>query len=335
MANKDIPLPEDMRLRWGHLAHLRCIGIGQWASECPNCGSSGHDSGSGLPDRFHIHAADSQYNARGKCRRCGHFEWVDQGEPQSFDPLRIQQQEELRRIAAAEEQRRLRERLDELRDREYWRGYHDAMRENHRALWRQAGIPDEFQDYWQLGFKARYSEEIPSPALTIPYFDPGWEATNLQFRLTNPPRPNDKYRFSSGLKPGLWLTNPDESPSGPCLVLEGMKKAGVVYLRLAARTDSRLCVVAVPSKTPSDEMLNRLTGCDPIYLALDPDAYIGRRGKDGRQTKSEAARVADKLGKERVRMVNLPAKADDLFLDYQFTPDMFMNYVRQATRPLA
>ena len=317
----ELPLPAEMS-RWSSLPDLCYRGKNQWTSSCPQCGGGRGGSRTTMSDRFVMRGTDDR-GARGWCRQCGYFAWADEGA--KIDPAKIAEAQVLRQEYAVREMVRLREHIAKLQKEEYWRGYHDAMREGQRALWRQAGIPDDFQDRWQLGYVPRYSDEIPSPALTIPYFSPGWAAVNVQYRLTNPPKPNDKYRFSYGLKPGLWLSDPDEEPTGRCLVVEGMKKAAVVYIQLVVNAGYDIKVVAVPSKTPSESTLKELDKCDTIYLALDPDAYQKTSGKE-----SAAQRVAAALGPKRVRLVRLPGKPDDLFTECKFSPLAFTRYLSQA-----
>lgn len=336
------PLPADMQAKWGHLRWLQYKGTGsngveEWSSECPVCHDSGHDPGAGDPDRFFITAADGQYNARGKCRRCGHFEWVDQDQPQAIDPVRIKQQEELRREYAEQEAARLRAMINELRNSEYWKGFHDGMKESHRALWRQAGIPDDLQDFWELGFvenkRIKYQDkDYTSPALSIPYFEPGKEPVNIQYRLTNPPHPKDKYRFSYGLEPGLWLADPTEKPSGAVLLCEGMKKAAVTFINTVASGNGRFCVVASPNTMPGEKMLSLIADCEPVYVAFDPDAYKPTKRPGGTLQEPAVKRLYKMLGPERVREVELPAKADDLFVEYGFTASMFNSYLKHAVR---
>lgn len=328
------PLPPDMRERWGHLRHLQYKGSGEWSSECPVCHDSGHDPSSGKPDRFHMHEADGSGNARGACRRCGHFEWVDEDKTQPPDPARIKQAEELRREYAERERLRLRAKIQRLQEEAKWKTYHGLMKEQHRAIWRQAGIPDIFQDEWELGFVPEKTvncngrKHITS-ALSIPYFKAGRKAYNIQYRLMDPPRPNDKYRFSYGLKPGLWLPQPEVVPKGPCLLMEGMKKAGVAYVQLAPTLGTGYDIVSVPNKMPNSDMLRILKDCDPIYIILDPDAYL----PDRQNGTSAAGRLGKLLG-DRALYVQLPAKADDLFTLYGFDASDFTKYLRYATRTI-
>jgi len=327
------PLPIDLE-RFSTLPDLRFRGTGEWSSACPVCGGGGkrHDKS----DRFRLFSTSGGHNARVWCRRCGHFEWADQHTNARPNPAKIQAAQELRAALAEQEAARLRAKIDELRTSAYWKGYHDAMREPHRALWRQAGIPDEFQNFWELGFveekRIKYDgNEYTSPAMSIPYFIPGREPINIQYRLTNPPIPSDKYRFSYGLKPDLWLAEPDDKPANICLLMEGMKKAAVTFIEVVARADKRMSVVAVPSKRPGRDMLKSLDNCDVVYLLLDPDAYVSTKNKNGRYTKPAINRLIKMVGK-RARVVKLPVKADDFFTMYGGTAVDFMSYINQANR---
>lgn len=323
------PLPIELE-RFSLLQDLAYRGNGEWSSACPTCGGGGKRFDKS--DRLRLFAASAGYNARVWCRRCGHFEWADQNTNARPDPVKIQEAKELRVKLAEQEAARLRAKIDELKTGAYWKGYHDAMQEPHRALWRQAGIPNEFQDYWELGFvnekRIKYDgKDYTSPAMSIPYFKQGREPINIQYRLTNPPIPSDKYRFSYGLKPDLWLAEPDSEPRNACLLMEGMKKAAVTFIEVVVKARQQYSVVAAPSKTPGQHMIENLSECDVVYVVLDPDAYVP--AKMGKAT--EAQRLGEMLG-DRARFVRLPDKADDLFIDYDFDVYTFMQYMRTATK---
>jgi hypothetical protein len=318
----NLPLPQELS-RFATLPNLKYRGSGEWSSACVVCGGE---------DRFRLFAADAKGNARAWCRQCSHFEWADANDNQRPDPVKIEQARNLREAMLKAENDRLRGYIQELRKNEYWRGYHDAMKEGHRALWRQAGIPDSMQDFWQLGFTEYQGRDFTSPSMTIPYFSPGWEATTIQYRLTNPPAPNDKYRFQAGLKAGAWLADPDEKPNGAALLMEGMKKAAVTFINTVASGNGRFSVVAVPSKTPGADMLTILADCDPVYICLDPDAYTPTKARDGKILPAAVDRLVELVGRERARLVQLPAKADDLFVEYGFDAQMFNGYIQHSAK---
>lgn len=316
------PLPSELS-HFSTLPNLKYRGSGEWSSACPVCGGD---------DRFRLFAADAKGNSRVWCRQCNHFEWADANDNQRPDPVKIQQARDLREALLKAENDRLRQQIQELREKAYWRGYHDGMREGQRALWRMAGIPDEWQNFWQLGYVDQYSQAIPSPAMTIPYFAPDWQAQTIQYRLTNPPAPSDKYRFQAGLKAGAWLADPTEKPSGAALLMEGMKKAAVTFINTVASGNGRFSVVAVPSKTPGADMLDIIADCDPVYICLDPDAYQPTKARDGKLLPAAIERLVELVGRERARLVKLPDKADDLFVEYGYTARTFNSFVNQATK---
>ena len=117
------------------------------------------------------------------------------------------------------------------------------------------------------------------------------------------------------------MTNPYDKPSGPTLLVEGAKKAIVAFDHI-----DDLNIVAIPSKSPPKRLLGQLKDCDPIYIALDPDAYVADRGKPA------VNRVVTKLGAERCRIVKLPCKPDDLFTMYGGAAEDFEHFIKQAVR---
>lgn len=322
------PIPTDILDRFGHLPDAQHRTGDEFSSACPQCG--GGRGGNDPSDRFRFWIRPGQASSFW-CRRCGFKGFADDNKPsQAPDPERIKELNELAAQRAADEERRLQTKIAKLVDEAYWRGFHDGMTQAHRQHWRDAGIPDEFQDYWELGFaenKRFMQKDTPftSPAMSIPYFENGRKPTNIQYRLLSPPNPSDKYRFSYGLRPGLWLAEPDEKPNGRCLLLEGMKKTAVSFIELVAKDRQNLSVVGVPSKSPNLDMVRQLDDCEQVLIALDPDAYHGASGKP-----SAAQRLGAMLG-DRARYVRLPAKADDLFVDYGYSARDFMKFVDAAT----
>lgn len=326
---RDIPLPPELS-HYAYLPDLTFRGNGEWSSACPHCGGVGHRNDKS--DRFRLFAADATGNARVWCRQCGFFEWANQESNERPSPAQIKEAQTIREALLQAENERLRQKIRELQERAFWRDFHDSMREGHRALWRQAGIPDSMQDFWQLGFVEQYSQSIPSPALSIPYFAPDWQATTIQYRLTNPPEPNDKYRFQAGLKAGLWLADPTERPNGAALLMEGMKKAAVTFINTVASGNGRFSIVAVPSKTPGVDMIDALADCDPVYVCLDPDAYRPTKAKNGKVLPPAVNRTIKLVGKDRARIVKLPTKADDFFTMHGGATADFMSFFKHAAK---
>lgn len=316
------PLPADLQLRFGSaIGDVRQRSADEWSSSCPKCG--GARGGVDPSDRFRMWDRPGQ-SSNFWCRRCGYQGFADDNRADyKPDPIRIKQLDELRAQQAAKEEARLRAKIKQLQREAYWNGWHDAMGEQHRAMWRREGIPDSLQDYFRLGFvkeRTFYQGEEPFtvPAMTIPVFDIGWEAVNVQYRMINPPPGVGKYRFTAGLPAPLFITDPDEELTGRCILVEGAKKAIILFAHLGHKYK----VVAVPSKTPAARLIKRLDNCSDVYITLDPDAYT-----DG----TSAQRVGRMLG-DRARYVRLPAKPDDLIVQYGVSGDAMIKYFDRATR---
>jgi hypothetical protein len=320
------PPPSDIIERFGQLADLRFRGGNEWSSACPQCG--GGRGGRDPSDRFRVWERPGQ-SSNFWCRTCRYVGFADDNkEVAPPSPERRQEIDDMRLRLAEQEKKRIAAKIAELETQSYWRGFHDAMNEIHRQLWRDQGIPDSLQDYFQLGYTEdhTYGHEgqlFKSPAMTIPIFAPGWKPINVQYRLMQPADGAGKYRFTAGLPAPLYLTDPDSEPRGPTLLVEGAKKGIVTYLQVG----HNLCVVAVASKTPSEDVIARLKDCDPVYVALDPDAYT----KSPKQKGTAAQRLGTIL-EGRARFVRLPEKPDDLFTRYGFTAASFMRYVNQASK---
>ena len=325
-------LPPDMARTWGHLRHLQYKpGANEWSSECPVCGTSGHNPLSGTPDRFTIFPEKKGSSARGWCRQCNHFEWVD-SEGESPSPARIKEMEKTREQEIKTEQAKLQHRLDAFMAGQLWQFYHDEMTEQERWLWTKSGIPDPYQDLWSLGYMQQYpSNKFDSSALTIPHFNVGWVASNIQYRLLQPPKPNDKYRFTQGLPHSLWLPEPDKDLTGTCLLFEGMKKAAVTFIEVIVKPNNqKFRVVSVPSKKPAKALYHLLSEFERIYVIMDPDAYRWAKDKKGRKIKPAVYSMIEEIRGPAVNLVTLPVKADDFFVKHGGTYREFMAFIHQA-----
>ena len=328
------PLPYDMAKKWGHLPHLKYGGrsnsVEYWTASCPNCGESGHNSTSGDPDRFFIQVATSKYAAHGFCRRCRQIEWLD-GPNKSLDPVKIKAERDLRREQKIKEDARIASMMETYAKQQIWMYYHDQMKIPQRTMWRQAGIPDNFQDYWKLGYSESYSGKgFTSPALTIPYFGHDWDPTSLQFRLLQPPKPSDKYRFLFGMKQQLWLPEPEREFNGKCIVVEGQKKAAVTWIKVIAEGGyHEYSVVAVPS-AQAYSLLQELEGFNEVIVVLDPDQYVGTKDVLGNEGPAPIRRFLKKLKNPIVKAAKPPTKIDDGFVKYGATIKDFMALIGQA-----
>lgn len=326
------PLPNELARQWANLPDLSYRGGGEWSSACPRCGGSGrrHDKS----DRFRLFEAGDGKGARAWCRQCQFFAWADQDEQRpSQEAIEAATKERLRLLEI--EHRRIKDKLQRIADSDFWRRWHDTMSDGQRDLWHKEGIIDWAIEEYKLGFCADHTTyhdglEWHTPTLTIPHWGKGWELVNIQHRLLNPPEPGDKYRQTAGLPAAMFLTEPDRDIAGPVLIVEGAKKAIVTLMHVGGKD---LMVVGLPGKSPSGEMLDQLQQCEPVYLALDPDAYVPTRAKDGRVVEPAVKRLGSKLD-GRARFVRLPAKPDDLFKSGVLTASKFGRYLAQATKAL-
>jgi len=332
------PPPQDIVDRFGYLPDVQYIGCYEgnyeYSSACPQCG--GGRGGTDPSDRFRFWERPGRAS-NFWCRRCPFQGFADDNKPYTKPSVEVLLElEELRRRQVEQENKRLRVLIEQLRKDAVWVRYHNAMGEGHRALWRQAGIPDSLQDYWRLGFLPNYrgksgDDYFESPALSIPYFANEWQATTIQYRLTSPPAPKDKYRFQSGLDASLWLADPDSEVKNAVLLCEGMKKAAVTFIQTVASGIGKFVITAVPSKMPGQDLLQLLANADPLYICLDPDAYMPTRTPQGKLMKSAVSRLASMI-KTPKRIVRLPCKSDDFFMLYGGTARDFMKFVEGGVR---
>lgn len=167
--------------------------------------------------------------------------------------------------------------LADLRRAQAWVTYHDTLEENDsaRQLWRARGVPNDWQNYWQLGYADTFTVgtkagKWTTPTLTIPIFGPGWNILTIRHRLLNPPTPNDKYRPERpGLSAHPFMGDPDRGLNHDrILVVEGEIKGMVTYLTI---DDPRLQVIGIPGKTWFAHIADQLKGHD-VTICFDPDA---------------------------------------------------------------
>lgn len=322
-------LPPLLSRKWGHLPYIKQTTPTSWSAACPVCGERDHKSGTGDPDRFVMYVGGESGSPRGHCRKCGYFAWADDDEQ-----VTEEEREEWRRVAEETEARKrlLKERklLSLQEDEWYWR--FTEMTDEQRYWWRKEGIPDSLQTYMRLGYidNKGYNhrgELHYSPALVIPYFDVGWKPLNVQYRLLDPVEGAGKYRFTTKLDASIYLTDPDRDKVGPALVVEGAKKALVTYLELVLRSDVRdYNVVAVPAKQVSAYQSEQLSGFSRIYLLLDPDAGSSPDGDN------ELAKAVDSIGRDRVYVLSLPDKVDDMINAGNLSGEQIVKLIKHARK---
>lgn len=255
-----------------------------------------------------------------------------------FDPReaqRLADQKAARTARKLEEQiQTAQEALEDLRKAQKWVSYHDALDEISRDLWHDRGIADDYWiDYWKLGYNSEYKmyQKVDdlwvvahkSPTLTIPVWGHNWQVNNIKHRLLIPGDFAKYMQEKKGVKAQSFVAEPSLS-KGPAIIVEGEIKAMVSFLTY---DDPNMQVFGLPSATPDDYALQEILNYDPLYLIMDPDTYEKKGGVVA------ITRLADKLGKERVRHLRLTEKVDDMIVDYGLDKAWLRSCIAQA-RPM-
>ena len=232
----------------------------------------------------------------------GAVEWLTGEKP--INKAEVQKLTEERIERAKEYEQRKREEhiraLGELRRAEAWEVYYRNLDGfGKRDLWRVRGIPDNWQDIFQLGYCDKFTVGTKggihhTPTLTIPIWGPGDQLVNIRHRLLNPPTPGDKYRPErAGLNAEPYICEPFRAyDMERIIVVEGEIKAMVTFITLDM---PGIQVIGIPGKSIFKRIVENLKGRD-VIIVMDPDAQ------------HEARQMARALGG---RVVNLGVKIDD------------------------
>ena len=209
--------------------------------------------------------------------------------------------------------------LAELRSARRWLDYNENLesRPAFRQLWRARGVPDAYQDLWQLGGAVGFACQTGqgrwiTDTLTIPVREIGGEVVNVRHRLLNPPSPNDKYRPE---RPGLhakpFICDPELTSPERVVVVEGEIKAAVLYVTL---DDPKTQVIGLPGKTQFNSIAG-MVGNETIYIP-DPGA------------EHDWAQIV----KGRGRMVIVSDKVDDMINRYALDKAWAQALLRNARK---
>lgn len=227
------------------------------------------------------------------------------------DPVKLAEFEQKRQAQAAQERRERERKLSEFSTRELGEEYHARLAEQNYQWWETQGIPRNWADWWKLGYMPEKTFKhgdttYTRPAYTIPKFDFAWKPTNMDYRLVDPPPGVGKYRFETGLNLSVFLSRPDmENFPDEVLITEGSKKAMVASIYTFPEKQENM-VIGVPSKSAWCGISERVKDLGRVWICLDPGA------------EREAVKLAEMIGKA-ARVLTLPFKIDDGFLDYNFS----------------
>jgi len=291
--------------------HLKPVGRGEYRSldGCPFCGDGGKGSGS---DRFRVF---TEGKPRYWCRVCGKQGFLDEAKPLT-EAEKLEAR--LRRIEQrqAEHERRLTA-LEQMKQSTEHLGYHRRLYHMERALdyWFAQGMTQATIDLYQLGYCDRCpTDHDGRPSYTIPVMYRG-ELWNIRHRLIGGDQ-GDKYRpHMAGLPQILFnadcLTSEDTTR---ILITEGEKKSIIT-------AQSGFQNVGIMGKSGfKPAWAAKFDHFARVYVALDPDAT------------DRAIEIARLFG-PRGRVVLLPAKLDDLIVNYGAGADDLEGFLR-AARPI-
>ena len=286
----------------------------EYAGPCPFCGGK---------DRFVIFTNRPFPHWNWFCRKCGKEGWADN--------LNTRLREELTPELRAEYARKQQESdiakkntqakaLATYQKSRIWEKYHKNLTEKHRAWWRTQGIPDEWQDFWQLGYVPHLvvgsgTSAVTRNAYTIPKFDFGWRPTNMDYRIIDPPEKVGKYRPIKGLPATPFISMP-EGRTDRIAIVEGAKKAMVLHARNIM--PDYTCVFGIPGDTSWCGLEVTAKKYRRVWIMLDPGA------------EKFAHRLATAIGKHAI-VVELPDKPDDMVLAGATRND-FLALMRKAEK---
>jgi len=274
----------------------------EWVGPCPFCGYG--------TDRFHVWADVGNY----WCRQCGASGWVVDNEELSEHELRLRrleakQRELERRQKEMEERLSALERMHKCTD--HVRYYHNLTPEA-VEYWVNEGIELETIDKYMLGYCDRCpTDKDGRPSYTIPVMAYG-KLWNIRHRLIGADN-GDKYRPHMAGLPAM-LFNADylkKTDTNWILITEGEKKS------IVAAQYGFPNVGLMGKSGFKKEWVKKFDRFRTIYVVMDPDAT------------DKAVEIGGLFGR-RGRVVELPAKLDDMFAKYGATKDDVEWFIRVA-----
>lgn len=298
--------------RWG----IRMVSNGkELHGPCPVC--------AGGKDRFVIWLQGGNYYCR-KCLSKGFL--AERSKNWKPDPLAQAKMAEWMKRQVAEQAAKLTE-WQSGYQAGYVQGWHDAMTDQNREFWASQGIPEWALDFYGLGycrersFRDQEGGMHKAPAYVIPIHEPiDWNLVNVQYRVAGPLADSiGKYRQENDIPAASFFADPKRQYTGDCIVLEGAKKAIVIYDLMGFSMQ----VVGWPSMTPAETLIEQLKQFERVFMCLDPEGP----GQPPRERVE--ARVHRILG-DRLRVMSLGMKPDDAVVQAGMNRRQFENVMRQA-----
>lgn len=299
---------------------------------CPFC-QSGTANGNNSPamvvshDTFHCFGCGEGGDAIDFVMLRDRVEFVEACKRLGWDGGNLSQEDIKQRIIEtavqrqAEQEHRAKELdaiLAEYSIEEIWTAYNRRLSEDNRAWWEKRGVPRDWQDYLELGYIANKTYRgknglLSSSAYTIPYFhhrDGLRHFETIQYRLDNPERPQDRYRFEKGLRATWYQVQPDTPIGEWAVICEGAIKA--IVTAVCGDLGEAVSILAVPAKGSHAGIAETVRNCKRVWIVLDPDCYSKPSTAPG-DWMPAPEKLAKEIGKAAA-IVRLPDKIDDMFL---------------------
>jgi hypothetical protein len=224
--------------------------------------------------------------------------------------------------------------IERLRAERKWLEYHEGLNARGRQLWAARGVPEWWQDWWQLGYSSAYplwrkdendlwQNWWSGESISIPLKEYGGDVTQIKHRFIEPPTPERRYHqeyYNAGQHPFICDT---ATQSGALVLVEGEIKSQVTFIGLDS---ANIQCIGLPSMTPSDSVYDTMGGYDPIYFIPDPGAFAQKDGI------SSAGKVTARLGVERVRVIQIADKIDDAINSGLITKSGLYQLMRMGRR---
>ena len=233
------------------------------------------------------------------------------GETSQVTPEMIAQRLASRRARINEQIRSHQLAIEHLRTEQKWIAYHEAMNDRGRELWAWRGVPKFWQDYWELGYSENYKlwrkeqnewfNWWSGESISIPLKSYGGNVNQIKHRFIEPPdgRKYHQEYYGAGQHPFICDVDRD---SGMLILVEGEIKSQVTFITMNMST---VQCIGLPSMKPEDSVFEAMDNYEPIYFVPDPDAFT-QKGNE-----NPIEKIANRLGVERVRVVQLAEKIDD------------------------
>lgn len=252
------------------------------------------------------------------CDLCGLEGWLDQ----FFQVDGIPEERTDETVKKEVDQADLQKKIALFKEEKSWLRMHANLTDASRQWWRGQGIPDSWQNFWKLGYKEKHQFVIKdrtweSEAYTIPKFKPGWDPTNIDYRIITYPMGAGKYRPVFGLPAAAFYSRPDLanlSEDGRVIIVEGSKKAMVLCSRLKG-----MQVIGLPGCRVWVDIVEAVKDLEQVIVILDPDAEVASK------------KLAFSIGKNTLQLT-MPTKPDDAFINGWIDEPGFWSMLKRSGR---